>query len=966
MAGRALLLLCLWAYGLLGWAAEPLAVAESIFRADFDQPTAVAVDAQGRAYVLDGLRRRVVLLSAEGKPLAQFGAGHLNRPLDLVLTEAGLLVADTAQHRLILFGPDGAFRKTLDLPREAEPVAVAVLDGVAYWADRPSHQICMTRLDNGEPQGCFGQRGEGDGQFQYPYQIGIDRDGYLNVVDIINARVQVLDKRGRHFSQMGRFGLSPGELYRPNGLAIDAKTDTHFVSDSYFGTVSVFRKGDFVGLLRGADGQVLHLDSPTGLAWQNGRLYVAETGASQVRRYTVEFRDLPAGAKPDAKAPDIALSQKNCLVCHLSWAEDTPHAIRAADTGGALPEASFKMCYSCHNGAVMDSRHAIHQGAQHPTVYEPEKERRRHAKEQPRKDKLPKDFPVTANKELLCTACHTPHTDEKQTETLYQGHENSWLRISNQGGDLCERCHESQAKGAYRPAAGARWQAQGYNHPLGIRFTAPPHPDAKGHPTNAELHKGLPAKLADAGAALGHEQGLVCQTCHQVHGGHGDAQLTALSADKGELCAACHPRQSSKDDKDAHAKGVHPVNLARKGEHPGEHPVLWKGKPELTEVTCAACHQVHQGTAGTPLFPKDIDSGKALCKNCHERQHSDSPEEAHRKGVHPVNVKRDEPIEWRGEKIKEVTCETCHKVHSGSPDTSLLPEGIAKAEALCEACHDRQHAKDKDDARRKGVHPVNAKLDEPVEIAGQKIEKVGCLSCHAVHKGKPDTAALVETDRDGQLCNHCHEAKQTVVGTDHDLRITAKDQANAHDLKPAESGVCGACHSLHRGKGELPYLYAAKRVGTPLPNEGKEKLDETPFKRDALCLGCHRPDGTGEKKVVQHFSHPYEDLVLRSDQKLMPLLGPDEKPADFGRIACATCHEPHIWKPADKPLPGAKIVLSANHENLEGTQRDSFLRHKGGVAGTFCIDCHGQEGLVKYLYFHEEKRARNRGLDYLK
>jgi predicted CXXCH cytochrome family protein len=928
-----LCLMCL--YGMVVEAANlaPKVSGRKLFLADFDQPTAVAASANGLVYVLDGARNRIVVLSATGNRLASFGDG-LNHPLDLVWIDdfplqfasttdnsEWLLVADTGHHRLVLFRPQGSLIKSIPLQDAGaglpEPVAVAHRDGIAYWSDRKSQKICRTRLDNGITLDCFGGRGEMPGQFQYPYQMAWDRDGYLQVIDILNARVQVFHKTGRYFSQVSRFGLMPGELFRPNGLAIERESDTLFVSDGYFGTIKVFKKGESLGVLKDEQGQPLILDSPTGLFFRDGQLYVAETGASRVHRFSLAVsseseQTVARSARSDATEGEV--SQKNCLLCHWSWADESPPEKRVQDAQGALPEASYKMCYSCHNGPVMDSRESIHRGAQHPTVYESLAEKKRHAQAGPRQDQLPDRFPVTPDHQLTCTSCHTPHTDSDHPEVLYSGHGNAWLRVPNRGGDLCERCHESKGKGAReeqsaakrmdgearpRPIIPARSmgatpptrEEKGRNHPLAIQFAPPPFEGLKGYVSQPELRQGLPLRLSAGGAVLGQRNELICQTCHQVHGGYGDGQLTVLNSAQGELCSSCHLRQFTK-----------------------------------------------------------------------------SQAEAHQKGVHPINVKPEKPILWKGKKIVEVTCETCHKVHDGAPGTPLLPEGIDQAEALCQVCHQRQHAEDQDDARRKGVHPVNAKLDERVEINGKSFERVGCLTCHAVHHGQPNTAALVETDRDGELCSHCHRRKQTVVGTDHDLRITAKDHPNAHHQLPTQSSVCGACHSLHRGRGESPFLFAAKRVEAQL-EAGSEPSDETSFERDRLCLNCHQKGGLGEKKVVKHFSHPHEDLVLRSDKNVMPLLDIKEKFGEFGRIACVTCHEPHVWDiekaPSEKKSPTAvRTELSAHPENQEGRNRDSFLRHKG-VSGTFCIDCHGIEGLLKYKYFHDPLRARYKSLNYL-
>jgi DNA-binding beta-propeller fold protein YncE len=56
--------------------------------------------------------------------------------------------------------------------------------------------------------------GEMDGQFQYPYQMVFDRDGYLHVVDILNSRIQQFDKNGRFFATIGKFGTDKNALFR--------------------------------------------------------------------------------------------------------------------------------------------------------------------------------------------------------------------------------------------------------------------------------------------------------------------------------------------------------------------------------------------------------------------------------------------------------------------------------------------------------------------------------------------------------------------------------------------------------------------------------------------------------------------------------------------------------------------------------------------------------------------------------
>ena len=260
---------------------------------------------------------------------------------------------------------------------------------------------------------------------------------------------------------------------------------------------------------------------------------------------------------------------------------------------------------------------------------------------------------------------------------------------------------------------------------------------------------------------------------------------------------------------------------------------------------------------------------KFLCTACHQRQSSRNPEHARQKGVHPVHFKPERRIKFDGRRLDWLSCTTCHPVHNGQLATAILHQ---PAEKLCEDCHERQHADNKEAAQDKGVHPVNFELDDPVTLDGKEIGQVTCLTCHPVHRGKPDTPALLLEHRDGQLCVACHENNLPVVGSDHDLRITAKNSRNHLKESPKEAGVCGSCHSLHRNEDKQPFLFAVQAVGQPdLPVTGQE---QNTLRRNRLCLTCHQDaqSAPGKEKAIGYFNHPAEDIILHSDKKLLPLL----------------------------------------------------------------------------------------------
>jgi len=799
--------------------ATPSLYAESvgILQAGLDQPSDVATSLDGRAYVLDGVNGRVVVFTKDGKQDFIFGGDtNLKLPMGIAIADEHVYIADSGNHRIVLFDLQGRFIKSLSLPvaviahpisaAQPEPVSLSISDGVITWSDRRNHRLCRTDAKSGEQMRCWGKRGEAKAEFQFPFELAVDRDNYLHVVDVLNARVQVFNAQAQHFIDVGRFGLETGELYRPNGLAFGADGEL-LVSDAYRGTVSIFHRGRFVAFLQDKQGKRLDFITPTALTVWQDRLYVVETQKNRIRIFRLHKRDMPRTTKEQNRLPST--SQKNCITCHLGWAENYTDGDGKQD--GVAPVATADMCYSCHHGVVVDSRRRTGRGEQHPDIHHQRKKTPTEQTKQ-REDEIPKAFPLLANEQndeqqLSCGSCHTPHSkDIENADTLYGAHANPWLRVLNKDGDLCQQCHESKLDSSLDKNHPLR----GVNHPVGIYLKAAPKAEAKGYAKDKKLHKGLPRALLERGATLGKDQQMICQSCHQIHGAKNEA-----------------------------------------------------------------------------LLPLDTD-------------------------------------------------------------------------AFCAECHPRYNAKDTKEAREKGVHPVNIKLDKPINMGDEKITRVTCLSCHSLHEGKQGTPLLKYEYKNGKLCSYCHKEYDAVANSDHDLRVTAKKSQNHFGDTPEEAGLCGACHSLHRGEAQTPFLYAAKRHKTPAPETDKQTVPA----RDKLCLNCHRKKGIAEKAAVKHFSHPARDMVLRSDPKLMPLTDQQNNNSEFGAIACITCHDPHRWQAKTKKSPQSSAKATTTAKNQDGTVLNSFLRHRG-PKGSFCIDCHGLETPIKYKYYHD-KFSRNKGADYLK
>jgi predicted CXXCH cytochrome family protein len=377
---------------------------------------------------------------------------------------------------------------------------------------------------------------------------------------------------------------------------------------------------------------------------------------------------------------------------------------------------------------------------------------------------------------------------------------------------------------------------------------------------------------------------------------------------------------------------------------------------------CGTCHTPHRfGEDETGLtyhddnlWMRDGNEDSEFCRQCHESLYAEGEEKAREMGIHPVSLDLEEPVEIGGIKLQRVNCQSCHKVHGGAENSASLMVSEEEIGRLCAACHSRHHAQGLEESRRKGVHPVNVDLNETVIIKDQEITRLNCLSCHSVHAGEKQTPSLVKEHRDGQLCEVCHEQTLAVIDTDHDMRISAEESLNLLEETPREAGVCGSCHSLHRNSNDSPMLLG---IGDRLP----EGAESSHLARDRLCLSCHRDGGIGDKKLITEYTHPYEDIVMHSDERLMPLLNKDESVTGSGQIGCITCHDPHLWSAEHNP---SEQHHHQPDKQQEGTALNSFLRLKQTQSG-FCVECHGLETRVKYKYYHD-KRSRPNRAEYLR
>jgi len=257
---------------------------------------------------------------------------------------------DNAGNFIILWGNFGAANSNFH-----NPTGIACDGKGDVWVvDTNNHRVQKFDGKLGGYMMKFGSRGNGEGQFNAPWGIAVDRvRGFVYVVDSANFRVQKFDMAGEFIMAWGSFGNGDGQFYFPRGIAVDQNDGSVYVVDMGNHRIQKFDTSTNVlpQLLTkwGGSPEAGHassplaqeagqLRSPWGIAVDGaGDVYVSDTGNHRIEKFDREGNfitqwggfgngdgqfNFPYGIAVDAKGSVFAVDSGNTRVQQFMPADE--------------------------------------------------------------------------------------------------------------------------------------------------------------------------------------------------------------------------------------------------------------------------------------------------------------------------------------------------------------------------------------------------------------------------------------------------------------------------------------------------------------------------------------------------------------------------------------------------------------------------------------------------------------------
>jgi DmsE family decaheme c-type cytochrome len=267
------------------------------------------------------------------------------------------------------------------------------------------------------------------------------------------------------------------------------------------------------------------------------------------------------------------------------------------------------------------------------------------------------------------------------------------------------------------------------------------------------------------------------------------------------------------------------------------------------DETCATCHESEKKTLNATLHGKVQNTrtpaarADQSCETCHGpgQKHVDSGKKEDIRRFDALNPRaanetclschnKSSHAKWQGgmHEARNVSCATCHSVHSPKSEHAQLK--AATARDMCESCHKQEAMK----VKRSGHMPVRE-------------GKMDCITCHTPH-GSNNVRMLKAGNSLNEACATCHAEKRGPFVWDH--AAGRENCASCHDphgsnndrmLVAKEPMLCQRCHVSSRHPATI-------YDGTQIAAASNRAIGRS-------CVNCH--------SQIHGSNHPAGDRFLR-------------------------------------------------------------------------------------------------------
>ena len=257
-----------------------------------DSPYGVVITKNEEIVVAERGAHCITILNKEGKKVKSFGAYgtkecQFTEPRGVAISQDGhILVTDNYRLQKLTFEGDcvksvgssetGNGPLQFNVPRG---ITVHPTTGQIFIADMNNHRIQVLNSDLTYSH-SFGKKGSSPKQFNYPWDVTFDNEGYLYVV--CNQCIKKFTSTGQYISTFSSYGSNPGQINIPASIIID--NNLLYVSEWGNHRISIFdTNGCFIHCFGKRGSGEGEFNKPFGITVDSlGNLYVSDFGNNRL------------------------------------------------------------------------------------------------------------------------------------------------------------------------------------------------------------------------------------------------------------------------------------------------------------------------------------------------------------------------------------------------------------------------------------------------------------------------------------------------------------------------------------------------------------------------------------------------------------------------------------------------------------------------------------------------------------